>query len=441
MKRKLKTVVCVAVATAMVAGLTACGGGQGSSAESASGEAGTESGAEVTEAAEASDGKTIEFWNFFTGPDGNNMSKLIEDFNKTNPAYKVNNVTMASGDMYQKIPTVVNSGAGVPDLCIVDVARIPMFQNQGLLDSMDKIIESKPEIKKENYRDAVWETGTFDGTQYAIPLDMGVTGLLYNKELVEKYAPNVLDDNVVTVDEIMEIIPAAKADGIVTLPVSFFTYEMALSLAAQKGGYIFKEDGVTPNVNSPEIKEAYETLIAIQEAGGGSEDGDDNLQLFINNMSIFCHTGVWDYNALKQAEKLDWGMTNTIAYSADKVVNFANSNQFVMFKSSERTDEKTAVIADFLDFVRENTMEWARSGQVPASRSADSEDEFKGMPGYFYVSDPKIEETITFRSYKYGGIVDDAVWAIHMEPIWGRMGLDDALNQAQQQAEDNIAQQ
>lgn len=391
--------------------------------------------------AEGGDGSSIEFWNFFTGPDGTNMNNLIEAFNATNPAYPINNVTMAGGDMYTKIPTVVNSGSGVPDLCIVDVARIPMFQAQGLLESMDPIMEAKPEINKANYRDAVWETGAFDGAQFSIPLDMGVTGLLYNKDLVEKYAPNVLDDNVVTVDEIMEIIPLAQADGIITLPVSFFTYEQALALAAQEGGFIFAEDGVTPTVNNEHLVKAYQTLYDIQAAGGGAEDGDDVLQLFINNMSIFCHTGVWDYNALVQNPDLNWGMTNTIAYSPDKVVNYANSNQFVLLKSQERTDEKMAVIADFLDFVRENTLEWARSGQVPASRGADDEAEFQERPAYFYVSSPEIEETIVFRSYRYGGLVDDAVWSIHMKAIWGDMTPEEVLNQAQQEAEDKIAQQ
>lgn len=387
------------------------------------------------------DAPTIEFWNFFTGPDGANMNNLIEAFNATNPAYRINNVTMAGGDMYTKIPTVVNSGTGVPDLCIVDVSRIPMFQAQGLLESVEPIMAAKPEIKKENYRDAVWETGTIDGVQYAIPLDMGVTGLLYNKDLVAQYAPNVLDDNVVTVDEIMQIIPVASADGIITLPVSFFTYEQALSLAAQEGGYIFAEDGVTPTVNSPELVKAYQTLVDIQAAGGGAEDGDDVLQLFINNLSIFCHTGVWDYNALVQNPNLNWGMTNTLAYAADNVVNYANSNQFVLLKSEERSAEKLAVIADFLDFVRENTLEWARSGQVPASRGADGEAEFQERPAYFYVSSPEIEDTITFRSYRYGGLVDDAVWGIHMKAIWGEMTPQEVLDQAQKEAEDKIAQQ
>jgi multiple sugar transport system substrate-binding protein len=391
--------------------------------------------------AEGGDGTTIEFWNFFTGPDGANMNNLIEAFNATGPAYPVNNVTMAGGDMYTKIPTVVNSGTGVPDLCIVDVARIPMFQAQGLLESMDPILESKGEIKKENYRNAVWETGTIDGVQYSIPLDMGVTGLLYNKDLVAQYAPNVLDDNVVTVDEIMQIIPVASADGIITLPVQFFTYEQALALAAQEGAFPFAEDGVTPTVNSPELVKAYQTLADIQAAGGGAEEGDDVLQLFINGLSIFCHTGVWDYNALVQNPDLDWGMTNTIAYSPDKVVNYSNSNQFVLLKSNERSAEKLAVIADFLDFVRENTLEWARSGQVPASRGADGEAEFQERPAYFYVSAPEIEDTIVFRSYRYGGLVDDAVWSIHSKAIWGEMTPQEVLDQAQKEAEDKIAQQ
>ena len=84
---------------------------------------------------------------------------------------------MASGDLYTKIPTVVNSGKGIPDLTIVDVARIPMFYAQGLLESMKPVLDAAPEIKKENYKAAVWDTGTFDGEQYAVPLDMGVIWL------------------------------------------------------------------------------------------------------------------------------------------------------------------------------------------------------------------------------------------------------------------------
>lgn len=384
---------------------------------------------------------SIEFWNFFTGPDGENMKNLVDGFNATNPAFTINNVTMASGDLYTKIPTVVNSGKGIPDLCIVDVARIPMFQSQGLLKSVDALTAFQPELKKENYRDAVWNTGTIDGAQYSIPLDMGCIGLAYNKDLVDKYAPGVLDDNVVTVDELRAIIPVASADGIITIPASFFNYEIALSLAAQKGVYVFKEDGVTPNLDNPAFAEAYQLLKDIQAQGGGSVEGDDNLQLFINGEMVFCEDGVWDANAIRKNPDLNWGLTNSPAYSADKIANFSNSNQFVLLKSEERTEEKEKVIADFLNYVRENALEWARSGQVPASNAADGDDEFKAMKQYFFVSTPEIEASINFRSYKYGGILDDAVWGVHGEAIFGRMEVADMLAQAQQQTIDNIAQQ
>ena len=205
------------------------------------------------------EGEEIEFWNFFTGPDGENMQALIDGFNATDPAYKVKNVTMASGDLYTKIPTVVNSGKGIPDLTMVDVARIPMFQAQGLLEPMTTLLEGQPEIKKENYNETVWNTGTFDGEQYSVPLDMGVIGVAYNKDLVEKYAPGVLDDNLITIDEIKEIIPKASEDGIVTIPVSFFGYEQALSLAQQEGAELFTDE-TTPLIISPEFTKAKETL-------------------------------------------------------------------------------------------------------------------------------------------------------------------------------------
>ena len=67
----------------MVVGtLTGCGSGE-------------ESGDNNAEAA-----KEIEFWNFFTGPDGDTMQELIDGFNATDPEYTIKNVTMQSGDLY-----------------------------------------------------------------------------------------------------------------------------------------------------------------------------------------------------------------------------------------------------------------------------------------------------------------------------------------------------
>lgn len=387
----------------------------------------------------SAEGDEIEFWNFFTGPDGENMQALIDGFNSTDPAFRIKNVTMNSGDLYTKIPTVVNSGKGIPDLTMVDVARVPMFQAQGLLEPLTGVLEQQPEIKKENYNEAVWDTGTYDGEQYSVPLDMGVIGVAYNKDLVDKYAPGVLDDNIITIDEIKEIIPKASEDGIVTIPVSFFGYEQALSLAKQERAELFLDE-TTPNINGPEFTKAMQTLKEIVDLGGCSEEGEDNLQLFMAGEAIFCPDGVWDANALNAIEGLNWGITNSIAYSADTFYNFANSNQFVMLKNDERSDEKEAVIGEFLEYVRQNTLEWARSGQVPASNAANEEEEYVAMNQHFFVSTPEESSSISFKNYKYTGYADDAINAVFGDILFGNIELEEGLAQAQKQAEDNIAQ-
>ena len=92
----------------------------------------------------ADSNKEIVFWNPFTGPDGTSMQKLINQYNKTNPEYKVKNVSLTEADMYSKIPTIVNSKKGIPDLQIVHVERIKDYVHNGLLDDYDPYLNSFP---------------------------------------------------------------------------------------------------------------------------------------------------------------------------------------------------------------------------------------------------------------------------------------------------------
>lgn len=86
--------------------LTGCGGGNSSS---------TNAGNSKNE---------ITFWNPLVGADGENLKKMVDEYNKTDPEFKIKNVSLKESDMYTKIPTVVNSGRNIPDLNIVHAERI-----------------------------------------------------------------------------------------------------------------------------------------------------------------------------------------------------------------------------------------------------------------------------------------------------------------------------
>lgn len=53
--------------------------------------------------------KTITFWSVFTGGDGTAMQKIIDAYNATNPEYTVEHIMTEQGELYTKLPLVVNS--------------------------------------------------------------------------------------------------------------------------------------------------------------------------------------------------------------------------------------------------------------------------------------------------------------------------------------------
>lgn len=379
----------------------------------------------------------ILYWNPFTGPDGSNMQEIVDAYNKTNPEFKVKNISLKESDMYTKIPTVVNSGKGIPDLTIVHAERIKQYVDNDLLSTYDDLLTDYPEIKAENYVPAGWNIGDINGSRYSVPLDVHTFVMYYNKGLVEKYAPNALDDNIVTFDEIRAAGELSSKDGITAMGLTW-TRPIFLSIYNQLGGDI-TSDGETPTLNTPEAKEALELLKGLVDDKISNKDGEDPGQLFKSNKAIFYPEGIWMQNGLNEVEALDWGMTNFPQISPDNVVNWTSSHQFVMFNDENRSDEKTKGIMEFLNFVRENSLPWAKAGQNPAALETLNEAEYKEMPQSFLVEDTKFQESLKIFDYKYNGFVVEEVDKLVGDAMFGKLDIDKGLETAQKAIEDKIA--
>ncbi|UGB33193.1 extracellular solute-binding protein [Metabacillus sp. B2-18] len=379
----------------------------------------------------------IVFWNPFTGPDGEDMQKIVNEYNKTNPDFKVKNVSITADDMYAKIPTVVNSGKGIPDLTIVHAERIKQFVDNDMLATYDDLLADYPDISEANYVPAGWDIGNIDGSRYSIPLDVHSFVMYYNKELLEKYAPNVLDDGVVTFDEIREAAKVSSKDGVVGMGITW-TRPMFLSIYNQLGGDI-TSDGEAPTLNTPEAKEALDLLKGLVDDKITNKDGEDPGQLFKSNKAIFYPEGIWMQNSLNEVTTLDWGLTSFPQISPDKIVNWTSSHQFVMFQDEKRPEEKTKGMIDFLNYIRENSLPWAKAGQNPAALSTLENPEFKELPHSFLVQDPELQESLKIFDYKYNGFVAEEVDKLVGDAIFGKLEIEEGLQKAQKAVEDKIS--
>lgn len=382
----------------------------------------------------------IVFWNPFTGPDGKNMKSMVDAYNKTNPKYKVKNISLAEGDMYAKIPTVVNSGRNIPDLNIVHAERIKQFVDKNMLVSMDESLAKYPEIKEANYVKAGWDIGSLNDKRYSVPLDVHSFVMYYNKDLVDKYAPQALDDQIVTFDEIKEAGKKAKKDGIIAMPVTWMKPSF-LSVSSQMGGSI-TSDGTKPTLNTKQAVDTLKLYNSLVKSGITNKDGQDAGQTFKSGKAIFYPEGIWMQNDIKTAKKLNWGMTNfpQITNDKNKMVNWSSSHQFVLLKNPERNKKKTEGVIKFIDWVKDHSLPWAEAGQNPAALTTLDNPKYQKMPQSFLIKDPTEQKSLKIFDYKYNGYISEQLDKIGNDTVFGKLDIKKALKESQKTVEDKIAQ-
>lgn len=386
--------------------------------------------------------KEIVFWNPFTGSDGEIIQKFVDDFNETDPEYKIKNITMASDDMYTKIPTVVASGKNMPDMGIVHYYKVEGYRKDSIIVPMDDSIKDQPEIKGENYLPAAWEFGTGDdGKRYALPLDLhGAVGY-YNEDLLNKYAPDALDDGKITWEELTAIGDVAKADGITAYGGGAFVTDQFYTFLGQIGGEIIK-DGA-PNIDSTETRKVIEILQTIYDSGYSTVIGDDNYGRFSNGETIFTPEGTWTVLSWQSDyPELNYKVTGQLCVG-DNPYLLMNSHQFVIYNNKSEKDTvreaKQKVMGDFLEYVRLHSDEWAEAGHLPESLEALNSAEFNALPQSVLMRTQEEQESLKMMKDPSWSYVSDALNSVLEDILLGNMDMDEGLAQAQKEAQDKIA--
>lgn len=381
------------------------------------------------------DKNTIVFWNPLTGDDGAFMDNMVKEYNATDPEYKVKSVV--TSDMYTKIYTVMNSGKDVPDLTLIHADRVPGFVNSDMLEPLTTILDEKKDINADNYLEQAWDAGVIDNTQYAIPLDIHSSAMYYNVDLLEEYgAADFVDDNVVTFDEMMSLAGKMK-DGDYVVNNALISW-CILAQIVNLGGDI-QENG-QPTVNTAEMKQAMESLKGLADVGLMTPNGEDGYLMFQSGNVLFSTDGTWTSTAHDGVDDLNYDVTNIYAYNADKYTNRASSHMFAMLNNENRTDEKEAGIADFLEYIRENSIEWAKAGQIVASKDVVESPEFKEYKQSFFTSTPEETASLHIFTYEFYPYVQEAIDVYCLDIVYGEMDLDEGLETMQKFVEDKIAE-
>lgn len=133
----------------------------------------------------AASGKPVElsFWNGFTGPDGELLKQIVDEFNQQNAGkIEVNMDVMMWDLLFQKLPPAIATKTA-PQLVAFSNAAGPGYMSNGSLEPLDDYFAATGSDPSD-FTDASLELFRYkDGKQYMLPLQTNGIYLFWNKKL------------------------------------------------------------------------------------------------------------------------------------------------------------------------------------------------------------------------------------------------------------------
>ncbi|MCF7926991.1 MAG: ABC transporter substrate-binding protein [Candidatus Izimaplasma sp.] len=356
----MKKVYILIVLLALIVSLSACGGDDGNSNETPDGEV------------------AITFWNIFTGPDGEEMKAMVEDFNTEHAGdIRVVTQTVPANDFYEVLNTSVPQGQG-PDVAIMHLDHIQRYASLGMLDDFETLLENS-DFDGSNYIPQVWDAGMYEGKRYTIPLDVHPIGLYYNKDILDDAGVSVPT----TYDEMVQA--CADLEGYVDhcFPVSAMWPSQTLFTASlfQHGADDLDGNGEYPAYNSQagyEALKVFHDLVYVDHLSAPNIGVDEDLALFRQGNAAFHINGIWMLNGIKESG-INFGTASIATLFGDEPAVWAGSHNFIMPRASSINPEKQEAILTFIEYITNNSLRWATAGQIPANLTVLASEEYQAL--------------------------------------------------------------
>ena len=321
----------------------------------------------------------LAFWNGFTGGDGPYMKKMVEEFNKANPNVTVSMNTLQWGDFYAKVPNAVASGAG-PDVAAMHIDQLATNAARRVIIPVDEIAQGL-KLTEDDFAPVVWKAGVYKDNRYGIPLDVHPLGFYANTAQLKKAGMDALPTDRSGFEA---AVKALQEQGGVKTPfwvtATWPAHLMFTSLIAQFGGSLYNAEGTQATFNSAEGVESLEWLLSFIKSGASPKNVSNDAQAvaFRQQRNSLTWDGIWMMNEWDKVKGLEWAAA-PLPTIGDKPAVWASSHNLVVTTQASKDPNKLSASRAFISYISDRSIEWAKSGQVPARNSVRESPEFAAL--------------------------------------------------------------
>lgn len=339
---------------------------------------------------------TLEFWGGWTGPDGDIMKEIVAQWNEENPNIQVNLSIQQWSPLFDAF--IAGASAGdAPDILAMHPQEMAQFIELGLLDPVDEIVANSDVIKAENYNPVAWERQFYNGTMYAIPLDLAVHGLFYNVDLLEEAgidAPPATGEEMIEAGRLLTkdangLHPGDEGfdpDNIVQYAINMHTNHHAFfqwwSLFNQQGGQLISDDGMSCAMDVDKSAAAWQYLQDLVYTHHIAPQGQtDYARDFLSGRTAMLVDGPWQIPALEAAREESGFNWASAPYPTvfDEPAVWGSGHNFTLPTMAD--PEKRDEAIQFLEWLAAHSDAWLASGQLPIFLDLVNSEEFKALPG------------------------------------------------------------
>ena len=333
-------------------------------------------------------GTHISFWNGLTGSDGVTLNEMLAAFAEENPDVSVTVEMIAWAPLYQKLQTAFVAGT-YPDVILLHAAEVPQYGSYGVLMDLGSMYTSGGGwLPDDDIPETTMSGMVYDDVIYGIPLDNHGRGLWINTDMFEAAGIDTDPDTAPTTYEgwveLFQLL-TLDADGNNALSPDFdpenvvqYGYDCSewinvnfLAALYQHGGSFLSEDGETITINSEAgmtaVQQVYDLIYTYHVTPPPA--GRDSWQAFGAGAVAVLPTGTWYRNQSLLQTDINSRAWRNWQFGPQPAAWFGTHT--FMIPAGLEGDTLEAV-EQMIQWVSENQVIWASSGQVPARLSAQA---------------------------------------------------------------------
>lgn len=294
------------------------------------------------------------------------MTALADRFSSENPC-GITVTHVAQPEYVQKLEAGAAAGQ-LPAMTAVRAINVAQLAARNVLKPFsDEAMAVFGEGIASDFPEDLWNVGIYQGERYSFPLDVHPLVMYYNRDLFEAAGIEEPGTEPWTREEFEDALAKLEDSGVTPLSLGTAFQAAALwqALIRQYGGSLTDEAGETATYDSEAAVQALERIKELRDKYTPeiSGAGDPEVNVFKQGNVGFTFHGPWWISDLQQLDFVGFAPLPTIG---DQPATWGGSHQIAL-----TTDDPTTQVASalWIRWLSENSMEWAKAGQVPARQS------------------------------------------------------------------------